>query len=89
MSKKIDRNYLEINSLGDLVDTSSPSDEFKIQLIDPPNFQLNKFFYKNIGKKHHWVDRLVWSERQWIDYTENKNVKTFVFKKRGRTSWIF
>ena len=52
MNKKIDRNYLEIHSLNELVDTIIPSDEFIIQLIDPPNFQLNKFFYKNIGKNH-------------------------------------
>ncbi len=82
MNKKIDRNYLEIQSLGDLVESKSPSDEFIIELINPPNFQLNKFFYKNIGKKHHWVDRLVWNDKQWTDYTDDKKVKTFVLKKK-------
>ena len=48
--------------------------------MDPVDFQLNKFFYKNIGKNHHWVDRLVWTEKQWIDYVSNKNVKTYVLK---------
>ena len=46
MNKKVDRNYLEIYSLDDLIESNSPSSEFKIELIDPPNFQLNKFFYK-------------------------------------------
>ena len=41
---------------------------------------MNKFFYKNIGKKHKWIDRLIWTENQWIDYVSNKNVKTFLFK---------
>ena len=82
MNKKIDRNYLEIQSLDDLVESKSPSDEFIIELINPPNFQLNKFFYKNIGKKHHWVDRLVWNDKQWTDYTDDKKVKTFVLKKK-------
>ena len=41
---------------------------------------MNKFFYKNIGKKHYWVDRLVWTEKQWIDYVANKNVRTYVLK---------
>tara|TARA_B100001059_G_C17698863_1_gene508949 strand:+ start:32 stop:535 length:504 start_codon:yes stop_codon:yes gene_type:complete len=82
VNKKIDRNYLEIQSLGDLVESKSPSDEFIIELINPPNFQLNKFFYKNIGKKHHWVDRLVWNDKQWTDYTDDKKVKTFVLKKK-------
>ena len=51
-------------------------------MIDPINFQLNKFFYKNIGKKHHWVDRLVWTDNQWIKYTVDKKVKTYVLKKQ-------
>ena len=82
MNKKVDRNYLEINSLNDLIESKIPSDEFIIKSIDPANFQLNKFFYKNIGKKHHWVDRLVWTDKQWIEYTEDKKVKTFVLKKK-------
>ena len=82
MNKKVDRNYLEIQSLDDLIESKNPSDEFLIKLINPANFQLNKFFYKNIGKKHHWVDRLVWTDKQWIDYTVDKKVKTYVLKKQ-------
>ena len=80
MSKKVDRNYLEIQSLDDLVGSKNPSDEFIIELIDPPDFQLNKFFYKNVGKKHHWVDRLIWTDNQWIDYINDRKVKTFILK---------
>ena len=82
MNKKVDRNYLEIQSLDDLVESKSPSDEFLVKLINPANFKLNKFFYKNIGKKHRWVDRLVWTDKQWIDYTVDKKVKTYVLKKQ-------
>ena len=89
MSKKIDRNYLEIYSLHDLIESNSPSDEYKIELIDPPNFQLNKFFYKNIGKNHRWNDRLEWNEKQWIEYTENKNIKTYVLKKKKDLAGYF
>ena len=52
-------------------------------MLDPVNFQLNKFFYKNIGKKHRWVDRLIWSEQQWIDYVSNSKLKTFVLRKKN------
>ena len=82
MNKKVDRNYLEIQSLDDLIESKNPSDEFLVKLINPANFQLNKFFYKNIGKKHRWVDRLVWTDKQWIDYTIDKKVKTYVMKKQ-------
>ena len=83
MNKKIDRNYLEIYSLGELNKTKNPSNEFILELINPPNFQLNKFFYKEIGKKHHWVDRLTWNDKEWIKYTTNNNTKTYVLKKEN------
>ena len=82
MTEEVKRNYLEINSIKDLKETNQSFDDFSIVLIDPINFQLNKFFYKNIGKKHRWVDRLIWSEQQWIDYASNSKVKTYVLKKK-------
>ena len=82
MKEEVKRNYLEINSIKDLKETNQSFDDFSIVLIDPINFQLNKFFYKNIGKKHRWVDRLIWSEQQWIDYVSNSKVKTYVLKKK-------
>ncbi len=80
MNKKVERNYLEINLLEDLRDSGQFSDDYNIQVVDPKNFQLNKFFYKRIGKKHHWVDRLSWSDKQWIDYVSDKKVMTYVLK---------
>ena len=80
MTEEVKRNYLEINSLHDLKESEQPSEDFKVNLIKPTDFQLNKFFYKNIGKKHKWIDRLIWSEEQWIKYVSSKNVKTFVLK---------
>jgi len=80
VTQEVKRNYLEINSLKDLNQGSKPSDEYSLNLLDPINFQLNKFFYKNIGKKHKWVDRLIWTEEQWIDYVTSKNVKTYILK---------
>ena len=82
MTEEVKRNYLEINSIKDLKETNQSFDDFSIILIDPINFQLNKFFYKNIGKKHKWVDRLIWSEQQWIDYVSNSKVKTYVLRKK-------
>ena len=89
MNKKIERNYLEINSLNDLKDIKSPPKNFHIQLIKPADFQINKFFYKNVGKNHHWVDRLIWTENQWIDYTSSKKVQTYVLKNNSDLAGYF
>ena len=80
MIGEVKRNYLEIYSLQDLNEGYKPSNEYTLSLTDPMNFQLNKFFYKNIGKNHKWIDRLSWPEEKWINYVSNKNVKTYVFK---------
>ena len=82
MIEEVKRNYLEINSIQDLNEGNKPPTDYSLSLIDPINFQLNKFFYKSIGKKHKWIDRLSWSEDKWINYVSSKNVKTFVFKNK-------
>ena len=89
MTQEVQRNYLEINSIEDLNDVNDPIEEYSLNLLEPQNFQLNKFFYKNIGKKHKWIDRLVWTENQWIDYVSSEKVKTYVLKYKGDLAGFF
>ena len=77
---KVDRYYLEINSLENLNKFKSPNKNLILEKVNPPNIELNKFFYKNIGKNHRWVDRLVWDNLKWISYLDNRNVHTYVLK---------
>jgi GNAT superfamily N-acetyltransferase len=87
--EEVQRNYLEINSIQNLNKVIEPDGDYSLNLLEPINFQLNKFFYKNIGKKHKWIDRLIWTETQWIDYVSNKNVKTYVFKFKNDLAGFF
>jgi ribosomal protein S18 acetylase RimI-like enzyme len=89
VTEEVQRNYLELNSIQDLNKVIEPEGDYSLNLLDPVNFQLNKFFYKNIGKKHKWIDRLVWTETQWIEYVSNKNVKTYVFKFKDDLAGFF
>ena len=83
MTEEVKRNYLEISSLNDLKEGNKPTEDYSLNLVDPVDFQLNKFFYKNIGKKHKWIDRLSWSEEKWINYVSSKNVNTYVLKNKN------
>ena len=89
MTQEVHRNYLEINSIEDLNKVTDPQEEYSLNLLEPQNFQLNKFFYKNIGKKHKWIDRLVWTENQWIDYVSSEKVKTYVLKYKEDLAGFF
>ena len=89
MTEKIYRSYLEISSLGELKEVKKPSENYFIELADPKDFQLNKFFYKNIGKNHQWVDRLVWTELNWIDYISNDRLFTHILKDKSEIIGYF
>ena len=89
MTEEVERNYLEIHSIRDLNEVVKPNKECSLNLLEPINFQLNKFFYKNIGKKHKWTDRLVWTEAQWIDYVSSKKIKTYILKYQNDLAGYF
>ena len=89
MKKTIDRNYLEIKSINALIESISPKIECSINLVKPDDFQINKFFYKNIGKKHRWTDRLVWTDSDWIKYSSDQKVETFILKVKNDLAGYF
>ena len=78
MSEEILRKYLEIKSPDDLNEVLAPNSDYSLNLVDKKDFQLNKFFYKQIGKNYQWTDRLIWTNQNWISYTSKKNLSTFV-----------
>ena len=81
MITKVSRNYLEIKSVDELNYSKSPNNNCELFEINPPDFQINKYFYKHIGSDHRWIDRLVWDDQKWISYVNNPNVKTYVLKE--------
>ena len=83
MTEKIERFYLEMNSINDLKTKSISSDRFSLKEASKDNFDLNKFFYKQIGKRHQWVDRLIWQDKDWLKYISNENLKTYIFKREN------
>ena len=89
MSIKVERNYLDIISLKNLSEIDKPYNNFNVRLVNPPDFQLNKFFYKQIGKKHRWVDRLIWNENQWIKHINNSNVRTYTLQDGNNLAGYF
>jgi len=76
----VERNFLEIKSIEALIESKVPQINHSIELVEPVDFQLNKFFYKNVGNKHRWTDRLIWSENEWIKYVSSQNIETYVLK---------
>ena len=89
MTEKIFRNYLEIKSLKDFIEAKVPPENSSVELVNPKDFQLNKFFYKNIGKNCQWVDRLVWTDLNWTEYVSNENLYTYILKEKNEIAGYF
>ena len=89
MNKKVERNYLEIKELNEASFTSINSKKSEVKLIKPADFQINRFFYKNVGKKYNWVDRLTWTEKQWSEYVCDKKVRTYILKYENDLAGYF
>jgi len=89
VKEKIFRNYLELKSFKDFKKVKKPLEDYFVELVDPKDFQLNKFFYKNIGKNCQWVDRLVWTEMDWIKYISNEKLFTYVLKDKDQIAGYF
>ena len=89
MTEKIYRSYLEIRSLGELKEVKKPSENYSVELAQSKDFQLNKFFYKTIGKNCQWIDRLIWTDLNWTDYISNDQLFTYILKDRDEIAGYF
>ena len=89
MKEKIYRKYLEIKSFEDFKEVKKPLGNYTVRIVEPKDFQLNKFFYKNVGKNCQWIDRLVWSDVKWIDYISNEKLYTYILKDNDELAGYF
>ena len=89
MKEKIFRNYLELKSFEDFKEVKKPLENYSVELADTKDFQLNKFFYKDIGKNCQWVDRLIWTDLDWTKYVSDEKLFTYVLKDKDEIAGYF
>jgi ribosomal protein S18 acetylase RimI-like enzyme len=80
---KVKRYFLEIILKNYKIASPFYLDNISLSLDTKKDFNLNKFFYKQIGIDHFWRDRLIWSDGEWKKYVSNKNFQTWVLKKNN------
>jgi hypothetical protein len=89
VKEKIFRNYLELKSFKDFKEVKKPSEDYSVELANSKDFQLNKFFYKNIGKNCQWVDRLIWTDLDWTKYVSDEKLFTYILKSKNEIAGYF
>ncbi len=84
----VQRNFLELKDLKNLKTNSINEKKYLVKKIKP-DFQLNKFFYKQVGKKHRWIDRLSWSDVKCINNISNKKLDTYIISESEELAGFF
>ncbi len=77
---KVQRFFLEIKKKKENNNKLDIPKNIKIYKDKSKDINLNKFFYRQIGIDHFWRDRLLWSDKEWTKYVNNKNLETGVLK---------
>ncbi|WP_221074170.1 GNAT family N-acetyltransferase [Agarivorans aestuarii] len=68
--------YLKLTQLEQLNAKPLP-EHVRIEEIETNQAELSRQFYTEVGKHWQWTDKLVWTEQQWVDYTQPANLRTF------------
>ena len=88
MISRVQRYFLEIKNFNKPIELNLPENH-KIIIDNKRDFQLNKFFYKQIGLDHYWRDRLLWTDKEWLRYAANKNLETHILKKNDELAGYY
>jgi GNAT superfamily N-acetyltransferase len=65
MPTEVTRTYLQMTSPSELQGAGAPSGEVRVARLTecPPSFL--RYLYGEVGRAHHWVDRLSWTDDQF------------------------
>jgi GNAT superfamily N-acetyltransferase len=88
MSGVIVRTYLEIDDPAGLRPAAPPRvDGVRVARVEPPNGEVSRWFYVEVGGPHNWVDNLGRSAAEWQAWAER--VETWVVTVAGERAGYY
>jgi len=89
MENKVVTYYLELTEREQLRSTRRPSDDLRVIRSELPSPEFNRFLYRTVGADWRWVDRLDWSDEQWLAYLDRPAQQTWVGYVSGTPAGYF
>ena len=89
MRMKLTIYYLEMKSPGEFRCPRIANPQLEVKQSLNPSPELNRFFYAEVGKDWYWIDRLSWSEKQWLEYVSRPELETWVGYVSGQQAGYF
>jgi hypothetical protein len=82
------RTHLEIDDPSALRPARPPRlDGVEVARVEPPDGEVNRWFYVEVGTPHNWVDNLGRSAAEWQAWAER--VETWVATVRGERAGYY
>ncbi len=80
--------HLEMLNRADLIPKRG-SLNFETAVVNPPDPDLNRQLYQQVGSMWQWTDRLTWDDHQWNEYVTRSSLNTWVGYWRGERAGYF
>jgi GNAT superfamily N-acetyltransferase len=67
----------------------APSDDVRVERADAPDPGLWRFLYAEVGRQHHWVDRLGWTDDEVTAYLADPALEWWVLRVAEEAAGYF
>lgn len=89
MPTEVTRTYLEMTSPDRLAGAACPEPEVSIERVHDCPVSFFRYLYAAVGRDHHWVDRLEWTEEQVRSHLSRETQSLYVAYSRGAPAGYF
>jgi len=70
--------YLEMRDASQLCPKECMDSSFRISALEEGGWEFNRSMYKRVGSPWKWTDKQDWSDEQWVEYSSNPGLHTFI-----------
>ena len=89
MRQTVTTYYLEMTSPEELRPSRAEGAELLLMQAEIPCPQLNRFLYTAVGSDWLWIDRLPWTDAEWLAYLNRPELETWVGYVAGTPAGYF
>ena len=78
-----------MQSADELRPAREPQDDIEIKRQERPDSNLSRLLYGTVGEGWYWVDRLNWTDEEWLDYLRRPDIETWVMWSQDQPAGYF
>jgi GNAT superfamily N-acetyltransferase len=83
------RTYLEMPSLRQLRAAGAPFEGIRIERVTARAPSFWRYLYTEVGRAHHWIDRLPWSDEDILRYLGDPAIQWWVMTSGAAPAGYF